>query len=343
MSDLSYLDAMPDFPPADYSDEDFMMPDTPYPGEDFAGFADDAPDLWRPSDDLFNDALPSDAISFADEAWRWHDARLIGVEREADDRYEIGVMDVYANRDTGDLGASYLSIAAFPERDVAVAFYNQLEEEIAQTGLAPDQMLDLLEERAQSMHPEPQNWRTAGQAEYAAYDFVRGLDEPDMPAQEAVDPLLAEAYRLGGVLSPDPARAALDDIGVRVDHFDAQAPPAFYDEASDTRYWIGVFQPEADERDPCITAILSLAPDEAGRLTAQLAPCAVSDWDTAYANAEFLIEQARNGGIERVFETAEAMARGAHQHDLWQTERGLPLDAPTTQAVQEAWEADIER
>src|SRR5689334_19302686 len=120
---------MSDFepPPMDY--DDFLRSD-PFPEDLFAGMTGDdayqpALDPWLPDDDRF---VPPDTQSIpdlppisqdglqslaqaepADEAWAWQDARLMGVELEsvAGTRYEIGVMEVYANVNTGDLGGRY--------------------------------------------------------------------------------------------------------------------------------------------------------------------------------------------------------------------------------------------
>ena len=100
----------------------------------------------------------------------------------------------------------------------------------------------------------------------------------------------------------------------------------FTDEVSNTHFWIGVFQPDSDDKQHCITSILSLTTDEAGDYHAQLAPCAVGDWDTAHDNAHFLIEKAQQGGMDYAFDAAEAMARGSQQHDIWQSERGVPME-----------------
>lgn len=338
MSDRSYLDDMPQPPPIDYSDDDFYLPDEPY---SVADVVDELPDQWHSLPDMPPDvgvAPPNDDSP----SWRWHEARLIGVLRDGDRPYEVGAVDMYTDTHSGDIGGSYLPISTFADHDQATDFFYELKERVRREADTPADMLRLLEAEANALSPDPVTWQSPTAAEYAAYDRARGLDA-DVPAPEAVDPLLAEAQRLGGVLQVDPQAQALDAIGLRSDALAGDPPPAFYDEASDTRYWIGVFQADEADRDNCMTAILSLGPDDDGGLAAQLAPCAVGDRDRAYANAEFLIERAQQGGIERVFDAAEAMARGADQRDLWQTSRGMALDEPSAQAIAGAWEADIER
>ena len=65
-------------------------------------------------------------------------------------------------------------------------------------------------------------------------------------------------------VEPDPAVdeatfQALNAIGVQAENFDPNAdPPPFYDAETGTAYWIGVFQPDKDDRENCVTSILSL-------------------------------------------------------------------------------------
>src|SRR5690606_22602425 len=91
-----------------------------------------------------------------DEGWGWHDARLIGVERESDDgvRYEIGCIDLYANVNTGDLGGSYLPVASFDDVDVAAAFYHDLQRQAHERGLPPYNVPVFSEEMAAKINQE---------------------------------------------------------------------------------------------------------------------------------------------------------------------------------------------
>ena len=151
-------------------------------------------------------------------------------------------------------------------------------------------------------------------------------------------PLLQTALELGGVLVERDVETTIDErvvqtlqenadvlasIGVQVDRGDTEGnPPPYYDEATGTAYWIGVFQPDEGDRDNCVTSILSLGRNpETGEMEAQLAPCVPGNWDKTYAAAEHLIEVAGRGGIEQVFDTAEGMALATDQRELWQRER----------------------
>lgn len=153
----------------------------------------------------------------------------------------------------------------------------------------------------------------------------------DTPPLDAIDPLLEQAFELGDVEMPtpeapqSPTHSALDEIGLRLAYADLE-PPMFTDEATNTHFWIGVFQPDTSDTENCITSILSLTPDENGGYQAQLAPCLVGDLETAHSNANFLMEKAQQGGMDYAFDAAEAMARGSQQHEIWQNERGIPME-----------------
>jgi hypothetical protein len=381
---MSDYTTMPEPPPVDYEDwgpplEDYdYLPDyDPYPPGDVApaildGFI---PDDYAPEDGAYLPDIPplgQDGLQGfempepADEGWSWHDARLIGVDRGEETegrRYEVGVIDLYANADTGDLGGSYLPIAAFSDDVPATAFYHDLQGQIHDAGLASYQVPDFAEGKAFEMNAEPEIWRGAEPAEYAAFEYLRDLDtfDPAMaddPPEEALDPLIQTAIELGGVaravepeVEPEPvvdeaAFQALNAIGVQAENFDPNAdPPPFYDAETGTAYWIGVFQPDKDDRENCVTSILSLGRNpETGEMEAQLAPCVPGDWDKAYTSAEYLIQVAQKGGIEQVFDTAEGMALATDQREFWETERGVALEPEATREIadfsRETWEVE---
>lgn len=389
---MSDIDTMPEPPPLDYDDwvpppdETYFMPDDPFPDELFSApplnDLDYVPvdDPWLPDDDRF---IPEDAQHLADvppmaqdglqgfeqpepadESWGWHDARLIGVERDTADgpQYEIGALDLYANVDSGDLGGSYLPIAAFSDVDAAAAYYHNLEEKVHDQGLPAYQIPAFAEQQAAAMQPEPASWRGALPEEYAAYEHLRDLDDEsitgrDEPPDYLADPLIQTAVELGGVvveadvdappIADQQAFQALSAIGIEADGFNpAHDPPPFYDAENGTAYWIGVFQPDKEDRDNCVTSILSLGRNpETGALEAQLAPCVPGEWDKAYSAAEYLIGVAQKGGIDRCFDAAEGMALATDQRALWEGERGLALEADAAQEIadytREAWEVEL--
>ncbi|MEQ8672776.1 MAG: hypothetical protein RLP44_11895 [Aggregatilineales bacterium] len=328
------LDYVPFGIPDDYAPDDLRnLPDVPPPSQDgLQGFESPEPE---------------------DEAWSWHDARIIGIDR-GENRYEIGAIDLYANADTGDLGGSYLPIATFSDEAPAVAYYHQIQQEIHEQGLPAFQVADFAERQAFTMNPEPENWRGAEPDEYAAYEYVRDLEafDPalaDDPPDDAIDPLIQTAIELGGVVVEpkvdETTFRALDAIGVQAENFDPSTnPPPFYDADTGTAYWIGVFQPDKDDRENCVTSILSLGRDpETGEMEAQLAPCVPGDWDKTYSAAEYLIQTANRGGIEQLFDTAEGMALATDQRELWETERGVPLEADATRELADFTQWEVER
>lgn len=383
---------MPEPPPIDYDDwmppppdETYFMPDDPFPDDLFNGAPPDydytpVDDFWLPDDDRFApenvghlpDAPPLSQDGLQgfeqpeplDEGWGWHDARLIGVERETDDgtRYEIGAMDVYANVNTGDLGGSYLPITSFDDVDVAVAFYHTLQEQMHDQALPAYQVAEFAEKQSFAMNPEPENWRGATPEEYAAYEHLRDLEDGgiggrDEPPDHAVDPLIQAAIELGGVvvkqevempqIEDESAFQALSAIGIEAENFDpTKDPPPFYDTETGTAYWIGVFQPDKDDRDNCVTSILSLGRNpETGEMEAQLAPCVPGEWDKAYASAEYLIQVAQKGGIDRCFDAAEGMALATDQRELWENGRGVALEPDAAKEIadytRDTWEVEL--
>jgi hypothetical protein len=389
---MSDIDMMPEPPPMDYDewmppppDEAYFMPEDPFPDDLFSGAPPDydyvpVVDPWLPDDERF---VPEDVQQLPDvpplsqdglqgfeqpepldEGWGWHDARLIGVERETDDgtRYEIGAIDVYANVNTGDLGGSYLPVASFEDVDVAAAFYHTLQEQIHDQGLPAYQVPEFAEARASEMNLEPENWRGASPEEYAAYEHLRDLEDEsiagrDEPPDHAVDPLIQTAIELGGVMvepeveapqiADESAFQALSAIGIEAENFDpAKDPPPFYDAETGTAYWIGVFQPDREDRENCVTSILSLGRNlETGEMEAQLAPCVPGEWDKAYASAEYLIQVAQKGGIDRCFDAAEGMALATDQRELWESERGVALEPEAAKEIadytRDAWEVEL--
>jgi hypothetical protein len=353
-----------------YPDPDFSMPDDPFPAELF----DEAFD-YVPDDDPFEPFALSDsdaaaptaaAPSYAaDDGWGWHDATIVAVGRVLEDgeqeQYSIGAVDLYANAYTGDLGGSYIEIETFDDIEQAAAYYHELQGDIHERGLLPFQLVDYATDRAAERaagrgEPAPE-WRGATDVEYAAYEDVRALDAPDLPPDELdIDaifggdvPDLNELFADASTPTADESAAfkALREIGITADGFSPDAdPPPFIDPDTGTAYWIGVFQPDKDDPENCVTSILSLGRDpDTGEMEAQLAPCVPGDWDKAHEAAEYLLSVVERGGIERAFETAEGMALATDQRALWEAERGLSLQPDAAQELadytREAWEIDL--
>ncbi len=297
------------------------------------------------------------------EHWAWLDARFVGLE-QVDDRgnltgYEVGCVDLYADTVSGDLGGTFLRVQDFgpDELDEAEDLFNRLNNYAYDRGLAAHELPNLAEKVARKIAGregyEPPQWRelTTGEYDLFAREFGLGQEAgPDVPPEYARDELLRTAYELGGVEveQPDPAAQALQRIGLSAEGFDPDRDrPPFYDETTHTAYWVGIYQPQADDREVCFASILSLTRDpDSGAYEAQLAPCMVGDWDQAYAAGEHLIGIAeRSGDIERVFEAAEGMAIAAHQREGWQHERGVSLEPESAQSIGDyavrQWELDL--
>lgn len=306
-------DNIPEPPPLDY---DAWLP----PPSDF-----DDDDRVDPFWTLDASDVPPVMPSEPEEAgWAWHDARLIGVQRPtpAGTVYEIGCVDLYADVHTGDLGGSYLPLAAFDEVEAAIRAYNDLQADVHAQAV-PNHTLPHFAETLVERRGDTVDWQAAGTAEQTAYAYLRDLDGGDLtgrddPPDALHDPLLEMARELGGVPSGQhdlAAQGALKAIGIDAGDFDpVNTPPPFYDDATGTAYWIGVFQPDRNDPDHCITSILSLGRDaQTGTLEAQLAPCVPGEWDKAYSAAEYLIGVVQKGGIERCFDAAEGMALATDQ------------------------------
>lgn len=347
-------------------ERDFSMPDDPFPDNLFAADSID----YLPMDDPFEpftlpltdevNAPAFDAPTYdRDAGWGWYDAGIIAVERSISgnrgERYSIGAIDLYANANTGDLGGSYLEIGAFDNLDQAAAVYHELQGEIHNQRLLPFQMTDFAYERAveravERGEPAPE-WRGASDVEYAAYEDMRSLDTPNAPdlLQDDLDldALFADDIDMPAESVESPAFKALRDIGIATDGFNPDAdPPPFIDPETGTAYWIGVFQPDKDDPNHAVASILSLGRNpDTGEMEAQLAPCVPGDWDKAYDAAEYLLNVVERDGIEHAFEIAEGMALATDQRDLWEAERGLPLEPDAAQDLADyarsEWEIDL--
>jgi len=346
---------------------DFSMPDDPFPDDFFMGstfdyLSDDDPFMPFEQPMTAETTTPASGAPTYDSnsGWGWHDATIIAVGRVLEDgeteQYSIGAVDLYANIHTGDLGGSYLEMGTFDDIDEAAAYYHEVQGDIHERGLLPFELVDFATERATERAAvrgeSAPEWRAASDMEYAAYEEMRSLDapgSPDLPPDDLdLDAIFADE------ITPErsdtletPAFRALREIGITADALDPEAdPPPFIDPETGTAYWIGVFQPDKDDPDNCVTSILSLGRDpDTGEMEAQLAPCVPGDWDKTYEAAEYLLGVVEKGGIERAFETAEGMALATDQRDLWEIERGLPLEPDAANDLadftRDEWEIDL--
>ncbi len=301
-----------------------------------------------------------------DSHWSWHDAALVGVERTnaaGDVQYEVGCVDLYANTQTGDLGGNYLRLDSFSDVDAAAGYYHQIQQTIHDQHIAPFYIGDfaaresagIAEERGQASP----TWAACGPDEYSAYEQLRSPapDErdqtPTQDFQNLIDQLAGGRENVrpenapAEVSQPGSTFQALQDIGLEAEGFDPEKdPPPFFDEVTNTAYWIGVFQPDRHDSSNCVASILSLARNpDTGDVQAMLAPCVPGDWDRAYEACEHLLTAVDKGGIERCFDTAQGMALAADQRKLWEEDRGVALDADAAQELADyahsTWEIDL--
>jgi hypothetical protein len=174
--------------PAERPQSDFLLPDDAFT-DIFALNQSEVeviePKQFAPFQAREMSASGENAQSFIPDAgWHWHDAALIAVERASPDgistEYAIGAVDLYASARTGDIGGSYLEIAAFNDVDRAADAYRDLQADIDSRMLLPFQLVDFASEAAHAHGAENPTWRTAGSTEYAAYEAMRDLNSPGM-------------------------------------------------------------------------------------------------------------------------------------------------------------------
>lgn len=363
-------------PPPDYeqiamlTDFDVEPPpylDEPYPDDWYDYVPEDEPFIPPSEIDISSSTTPltepiASNLDSTYDVWDWQDTRLIGIDRgetAGERRYEIGGIDVYANQNTDELNGQYLKVVAFTDATEAREVFHDLQKQIHDEAIPVHELSHFVQEQTFHYLPEPENWREAQIAEYQAYEQLTHSDDVaawwDMPPDDALDPLIETAIELGGVLresslNEPPFREeqqALADIGIQADSFDPESnPPPFYDEATGTAYWIGIFQADVDDPENCVASILSLGRDaDSGELVAHLAPCVSGHWDKTHDAAEYLIDIAQRAGIESCFDAAEGMALATEQRNIWQDERGVPLEYETTQGIAEIardnWEVDL--
>jgi hypothetical protein len=354
----------PEPPPAEY---DYEPPDDVHFWSEPPETYDYAPEPFLTAAAPDQQALPGlePLLTEPPSEWSWMDARFVGLEQFDPagqlTGYEVGCVDLYANVETGDLGGTFLQVQTFgsDQLEQAEDLFNRLNGYAYDKDLAAYELPDLAEKAAAKIARreglEVSSWRGLTPDEYTMFGrelgFVQDID-PDMPPEYVQDDLLRAAYDLSGVAvdveAAEPAARALTGIGLAAEDFDPDRDvPPFYDETTQTAYWIGIYQPDPDDRDTCVASILSLTRDpDTGSYEAQLAPCVAGNWEKAYQSSEHLIGIAqRSDDIERVFEAAEGMAIAADQHDTWQKDRGVPLEPESARDIADyavqTWEMNL--
>jgi hypothetical protein len=372
---MTYAPDYPVEPPEEYDYEPPFAMDSGEPPDDVR-FLDEPPEEYDYEPEPFlstpapgQAALPGFEPPPAEppREWAWLEARFVGLELHDPggnlSGYEVGCVDLYANTETGDLGGSFLRVQAFEPDEIVQAedLFSRLNGYAYDKDLAAYDLPDLAEKAAAKIgvreNLTPPEWRGLTPDEYGLFEREFGLSqdvEQDMPPDHAQADLVRTAYELGGVEAEmevaelHSAAQALTGIGLSAGDFDPDRDvPPFYDETTQTAYWIGIYQPDPDDRETCVASILSLTRDpESGAYEAQLAPCVAGDWEKAYQSSEHLIGIAqRSDDIERVFEAAEGMAIAADQRQEWLHERGVALEPRSAQVVGEyvtqQWEMDL--
>jgi hypothetical protein len=277
------------------------------------------------------------------------DARFVGVEyqNEAGEPtgYGIGCIEVYADptREDGVTGR-FLDIVAFDDPLDAVALYDTLQTPVEQ-GWITDYSVHELANFAAGKHDAPDIWREATPDDLAIYHWYAGHDLAFEPPLET--DLAHQQNSAVPSEQPSPAFNALSAIGIQAADFDpAQDPPPFYDAATGTAYWIGIFQPDLEDPTNCVASVLSLGRNpESGELEAQLAPCVPGDWGKAFESSQHLLHVMERDGIDACFLAAESMAVATDQRDLWDTGRGMALEGDyaehAAEYAHETWELDL--
>lgn len=138
------------------------------------------------------EAAPS--VESADVGWGWQEARFAVLPpTQSGGTYQTALLDVYRDALTGDLAGSYLALGQHDTVELAQGQRNQLEaaafaahDSSAQWGRFAEQQV--VDSHWQPMQPE----------HYDLYERLIGPEHtPDMPANPELDPLLADALRLG--------------------------------------------------------------------------------------------------------------------------------------------------
>ena len=276
------------------------------------------------------------------------DARFVGIEYQSEPGvatgYGVGAIEVYADttNETGSTGR-YLEIATFSDPLAAVALYDTLQNPV-EKGWIADYAVYELADFAAAEYGAPEPWRDVTADDLAIYDWYAGHNLAVEPPEIVPD------FQQSTAAKPeqaDPAFHALSAIGIQAADFDpAQEPPPYYDPATETAYWIGIFQTDLEDPATCIASVLSLGRNpESGEFEAQLAPCVPGDWDKAFESSQHLLTVMERDGLDACFLAAEAMAIATDQRDLWETERGLPLESDyaeqAAEYAQETWKLDL--
>lgn len=138
------------------------------------------------------------AVDTPDVGWGWQEARFAVLPPiQSGQPYQTALFDVYRDALTGDLAGSYLALG---QHDTAAAAQEQRDQLEAAAFAAHDSSA-AWGKFAETQVDTPQ-WQPMLPEHYDLYERLIGREHAsDMPANPELDPLLADALRLGAVIT----------------------------------------------------------------------------------------------------------------------------------------------
>ncbi len=285
-----------------------------------------------------NPDVAEDALRDRADALDLADARFIGIEHQAatgqPTGYSVGCLEVYGAGDR----YRYLEVARFDDAIEAALFYDELQGPVEKGEIA----LHAVHQYAEFATREqgaPVHWQEAERDHLDIYEWYAEQGH----ARDAGRAPEGDAQKSESL----PAFRALSAIGLTAADFDPDRdPPPYYDPATGTAYWVGIFQADSDPSARCVASILSLGRNpETGQIEAQLAPCVPGDWDKAYASSQHLLDVLADDGLDACFLAAESMAIATGQRDLWENSRGVALERDYAQQAadytRQTWDLEL--
>jgi hypothetical protein len=134
------------------------------------------------------------AVEIEDTRWGWQEARFAVLPpNQSGQSYQTALFDVYRDALTGDLAGSYLALDQHDTSDDAQKQRDQLEAAAFTAHDSSAQWGRFAETQVADPH-----WQPMQPEHYDLYERLIGLEQlSDMPTTPELDPLLADALRLG--------------------------------------------------------------------------------------------------------------------------------------------------
>ncbi len=138
------------------------------------------------------------AAEIEDTGWGWQEARFAVLPpAQSGGTYQTALLDVYRDALTGDLAGSYLALGQHDTVEQAQEQRDQLEVAAFAAYDSSAQWGRFAETQVADPH-----WQPMQPEHYDLYERLIGREHPsDMPANPELDPLLADALRLGAVIT----------------------------------------------------------------------------------------------------------------------------------------------